>query len=52
MQHMKLHAGKALFLSLLALFLSAVVPRVHAHADGRINIRAVHLEYHACGLTA
>lgn len=49
---MRLYTSKLLFLSLLALFLLGTPPLAQAHADGRINIRAIHLEYHPLGMTA
>ncbi|OWW20588.1 HupE/UreJ family protein [Noviherbaspirillum denitrificans] len=52
MQYVKLRAGLVLSLSILALILACVPRAGHAHADGRVNIRAMHLEYQARGLTA
>ena len=52
MQHVKSHASAVLFLSLLALFLLVRPSSARAHADGRINLRAIHLEYHHSGMTA
>lgn len=49
---MGLYTGKFAFLSLLALLLLGKASLALAHADGRINIRALHLEYHPLGLTA
>ncbi len=52
MQYVKSRASAILFLSLLALFLLARTSSAHAHADSKINIRAIHLEYHHLGMTA
>lgn len=49
---MRLYSGNFLFLALLAMFLLGKSPLAQAHADGKINIRAIHLEYHPQGLTA